>query len=193
MRGWMHRFRRQCQRLWLDRRGALIAEFAASMPMLLILVMSGTEISRYIILQQKLDRATTAVADLVSQEEEITTPEVTAVFDAIPAIIAPFEITGRGMFIVTSVIKEDDQIKVAWQRSSTGSYVATSRIGSPGGPATLPSGMTIRTNETIIVAESFYRYEPMFAPTQFTSWAEVEEQYHQAFYRPRFGALTTID
>jgi Flp pilus assembly protein TadG len=84
MRRWTNRFGRRWLRLWHDRKGAMIAEFAASIPMMLILVMSGTEISRFIILQQKLDRATTAVADLISQEEDITTAKVNAVFDAIP-------------------------------------------------------------------------------------------------------------
>jgi Flp pilus assembly protein TadG len=185
--------RRQWRRLWHDRKGAMIAEFAASIPMMLILVMSGTEISRFIILQQKLDRATTAVADLISQEEDVTTAKVNAVFDAIPSILAPYTFVNKGAFIVTSVVLEDGALKVAWQRRSAGTFTATSQIGTAGGPATLPAGLVIRTNETIVISESFYRFEPMFVPSKFTSWLDAETAYHQAFYRPRFGALTTID
>lgn len=193
LRTGLTRLGRRWARLWRDRRGAMIAEFAASIPMMLILVMSGTEISRFIILQQKLDRATTAVADLISQEEDITTAEVNAVFDAIPSILSPYTFTGKGTFIVTSVVLEGTTLKVAWQRNSGGSFAATSKIGTPGGSATLPTGLTIRTNETIVISESFYRFEPMFVPSSFTSWLAAETTYHQAFYRPRFGALTTID
>lgn len=193
MRGWVTRLQRRCLDLWRDRRGALIAEFAASVPVMMVLVMSGTEVSRYIILQQKLDRATTAVADLVAQEEDITTAKVNAVFDAIPSILAPYAFSDNGAFIVTSVVLDGTTKKIAWQRRSTGTFVATSKVGSPGGTATLPPGMTIRTNETIVISESFYRFEPIFAPSSFTSWLDAETSYHQAFYRPRFGALTTID
>lgn len=193
IRGWTQRLGRRWLRLWRDRRGTMIAEFAMSLPMMLILVMSGTEVSRYIILQQKLDRATTAVADLISQEEDATTAKVNAVFDAIPSILAPYTFSDNGAFIISSVVLEGSTLKVAWQRRSAGAFAATSKIGAQGGPATLPAGLVIRTNETIIVSESFYRFEPMFAPSHFTSWANVETSYHQAFYRPRFGALTTID
>ena len=185
--------RRQWRRLWRDRKGAMIAEFAASIPMMLILVMSGTEISRFIILQQKLDRATTAMADLISQEEDVTTVKVNAVFDAIPSILAPYAFSNNGAFFVTSVVLDNGTLKVAWQRRSAGTFTATSKVGAAGGTATLPAGLTIRTNETIIISESFYRFEPMFAPSNFTSWLDAETSYHQAFYRPRFGALTTID
>jgi Flp pilus assembly protein TadG len=193
MRRWTNRFGRRWLRLWHDRKGAMIAEFAASIPMMLILVMSGTEISRFIILQQKLDRATTAVADLISQEEDITTAKVNAVFDAIPSILAPYTFGDKGAFIVTSVVLDNGTLKVAWQRRSAGAFAATSKIGAQGGTATLPAGLVIRTNETIVISESFYRFEPMFAPSNFTSWLDAETTYHQAFYRPRFGALTTID
>ena len=180
------------RRLWRDRSGAMIAEFAASMPVMLILVMSGTEVSRYIILHQKLDRATTTVADLIAQEEDATTAKVNAVFDAIPPILAPYAFSDNGAFIISSITLDGTATKVAWQRSSGGSFAATSKIGTQGGAATLPAGLTIRTNETIIVSESYYRFTPMFMPTAFSD-RMVETVYHQAFYRPRFGALTTID
>jgi hypothetical protein len=94
---------------------------------------------------------------------------------------------------VTSVVLDNGTLKVAWQRRSAGAFAATSKIGAQGGTATLPAGLVIRTNETIVISESFYRFEPMFAPSNFTSWLDAETTYHQAFYRPRFGALTTID
>jgi len=192
---WIARILDAARRFRADTRGTLIAEFAASLPMMLLLVMSGTEISRYVILHQKLDRATTTVGDLVAQEENITTAKVNAVFDAITPIIHPFVLASQGTVIVSSITLGSDGTtkRVAWQRKSTGGIAATSKVGTQGGTATLPAGMTIRTNETIIVAETFYRFDPIFAPSQFTNWVTDEIAYHRAFYRPRFGALTTID
>ena len=39
------------------------------------------------------------MADLISQEEDITTAEVNAVFDAIPSSLSPYTFTGKGTFI----------------------------------------------------------------------------------------------
>jgi Flp pilus assembly protein TadG len=180
-------------RLWRDRRAALVSEFAASLPLLLILVMSGFECSRYVILNQKLDRVTTTVADLVAQEVDITTVEMTALFDAIAPIISPFTFGANGKMIVTSVVLHTDGVtkKVAWQQSY-GSLGQVSKIGVAGGNATLPAGMTIRTNETIIVGEVFYDFVPFFVTNWFSSTPLAQIVYHRAFYRPRFGALTTI-
>lgn len=180
-------------RLWSDRRGALVAEFAASLPMLLILVMSGFECSRFVLLNQKLDRVTTTVADLVAQEEDITITEINALFDAISPIITPFSFSPGGRMIVTSVVLAPDGVTktVAWQQGY-GSLAQASKIGVPNGTATLPAEMTIRTNETILVGEVFYQFTPFFVSNWFSSTPLAQILYHRAFYRPRFGALTTI-
>lgn len=180
-------------RLWRDRRAALVSEFAASLPMLLILVMSGFECSRYVILNQKLDRVTTTVADLVAQEKDMTVAEMDALFDAIAPIISPFTFGANGKMIVTSVVLDPNGVtkRVAWQKTY-GGLTAPSKIGVAGGVATLPQGMTIRTNETIIVGEVFYDFVPFFISNWFSSTPVSQVVYHVAFYRPRFGALTTI-
>lgn len=184
----LRRFRR-------DQRGTLIAEFAASMPMLLLLVMSGTEISRYVICYQKLGRVTTSIADLVSQEEDMTTAKLNDIFTAVAPIVSPFTFASDGKMIVSSItLAADGTTKtVSWQRAGAGTLAATSKIGAQGGAATLPSGMVIRTNETIIVSESFFKFEPMFLPSWFNNNLGERTIYHSAYYRPRFGALTTID
>jgi Flp pilus assembly protein TadG len=189
----MRRLRQTIARLWRDRRGALVAEFAASLPMLLILVMSGFEASRFVLLNQKLDRVTTTVADLVAQEEDVTTVEMTALFDAISPVLTPFTFGTVGRMIVTSVVLDADGTtkKVAWQQSY-GSLTQASKIGVAAGVATLPAGMVIRTNETIIVGEVFYQFTPFFISNWFSSTPIAQVLYHRAFYRPRFGALTSI-
>lgn len=188
---WSHLLRR----FRANDRGTLIAEFAASLPMLLLLVMGGTEISRYVICYQKLDRVTTAIGDLVSQEEDITTSKLNDIFSAVGPIVSPFSFGANGMMIVSSITSPDNGTTktVAWQRTGAGTLLATSKVGAQGGNATLPSGMVIRTNETIIVSESFYRFEPIFMPSWFNNNLGEQTIYHSAYYRPRFGALTTIN
>jgi Flp pilus assembly protein TadG len=192
--GAMRRLQETFIRLWRDRRGALIAEFAASLPVLLILVMSGYECSRYVLLNQKMDRVTTTVADLVAQQEDITTVEMAALFDAIAPIISPFTFGASGKMIVSSITLAPDGTtkKVAWQQSY-GSLPQASQIGVANGIATLPTGMVIRTNETIIVGEAYYKFEPVFGANAFVQTPLTQTVYHRAFYRPRFGALTTIN
>jgi len=189
----MRRFLDKLRNLWRDRRGALVSEFAASLPMLLILVMSGFECSRYVILNQKLDRVTTTIADLVAQEVDMTSAEMTALFDAVSPLISPYPFGVKGKMIVTSVVLNAAGTTkiVAWQRTH-GSLNKNSKIGAPAGTATLPAEMPLRVNETIIVGEVFYDFVPFFVTNWFSSTPLAQTLYHRAFYRPRFGALTTI-
>ena len=60
------------RRLSSDRRGGLIAEFAAAMPVLVLMLLGGVEVSRFALLNQKMDRLATAMGDLVAQAETLT-------------------------------------------------------------------------------------------------------------------------
>ena len=76
---------------------------------------------------------------------------------------------------------------VNWQRSGAGALAATSLIGEAGKQATLPSDLTIAAGETIISAEVYYSFTPLFgiglAPRTIRK---------VAYYKPRLGTLDTL-
>ena len=54
---------------------------------------------------------------------------------------------------------------------------------------TLPSGMTITDVNTVIVAEVFFNFTPMFN----LPLVPASQLYHTAFFRPRLGDLDSLN
>ncbi len=90
------------RRLSSDRRGGLIAEFAAAMPVLVLLLLGGVEVSRFALLNQKMDRLATAMGDLVAQAETLTAAELDQLFLAAEHVASPFDVQAKGRIIITS-------------------------------------------------------------------------------------------
>jgi Flp pilus assembly protein TadG len=176
--------------LWRDRRGAIAVEFAVVAPVLVALMIGTFEVTRYVLLHQKLDRMAVAASDLVSQGETITVTQLTDIFAATELIAEPFTIGADGVVIVSSVYRQTgtSTTKVAWQRSGTGTLAATSTVGAQGATATMPSGFALKEGESVIVGEVFYQFRPMFAP----NLVPASRLYHRAVFRPRRGTLDTI-
>ena len=58
---------RVLRRLKRDRRGTLAVEMAVATPVVIGLLLSGIEVTRHVLLNQKIERASATMADLVSQ------------------------------------------------------------------------------------------------------------------------------
>lgn len=176
-----------------DRRGALVAEFALTLPMLLILVMCGAEVSRYILINQKMDRAASSMADLVAQEETMTTATLNGLFNAVAPTMKPFTLGSAGVVIVSSIGPgSGNTAKINWQRTGVGTLSKGSKIGTQGGTATLPAGMTVKAGETVIAVEVYFNFTTLFVPTTYTDVMSNQTLYHRAFFRPRVGTLDSI-
>jgi Flp pilus assembly protein TadG len=175
-----------------DKAGVAIAEFALAFPFLVLLLLGGFEIGRYVLLEQKLESVAVQTADLVSQAQSISTSELDDIFLAASSIMAPFSLGDKGVIIVTSVSASGGQpAKVNWQRAGGGTASATSLIGTPGGNATLPAGFVVRNGESLIVAEAFYNFTPLLNfPLVPLS---AKQLYGEGLYRPRFGSLSTLN
>lgn len=173
-----------------DRRGSVLMELAIGLPILVVILLGCFEAARFVLLDQKLARAAASTADLVAQADGITEAQVTDIFDAADATATPFDLGGEGRVIITSVIRPTSAAAtVAWQRISAGTYAATSAIGTTGQTATLPTGLTLRQGENVIVAEVFYDYAPIFlGATKFTATS----LYEVAYNRPRIINLTQV-
>ncbi|MCE2510633.1 MAG: pilus assembly protein [Alphaproteobacteria bacterium] len=180
---------RTLRHFWEDRRGALLVEMAFVFPVLLVMILAGTELARYMLLQQKLDAVAVTTADLVSQREEISAATVDQIFTATDHVIAPFAFGANGVVIVTSVSASGGGgPQVDWQRAGGGSLAAGSSVGTPGGAATLPAGFLVRDGENAIIAEVYFNYAPLLQTALFSNL----QMYHRSLFRPRFGTLSEL-
>ncbi len=183
----MKRVLNHLARLWRDRRGSVAAELGAAVPVLMIMVMTGTEFTRYMMLNQKLDRAANSVADLVAQEESITEAEIAAIFDAVVPILTPFSWGGNGTMVITSISRTNGVNQLNWQRNFGSSGASSQMSATAGGLPGLNDG------ETVIVGEAYYNFTTLFPLGPYSNTFTDQQLYHRAFYRTRIGSLASVD
>lgn len=174
-----------------DCRGGVLIEFAFIMPVLLFVMLAGVDLVRFAMLQQKLDRATVTLADLVSQYTSMSATQLDQLFLAVEHVVEPFPLGASGRAIVSSISRVDtpDPVLVDWQRFGAGTATAISGFGVAGGNATLPTGFVVNAGESVIVAEVFYDFEPLI----FAFVLPPRRVTHRSMFRPRFGSLSTLN
>ena len=172
-----------------DRRGAALIELGFAVPVLTLVLLGCFEATRYVLLHQKLDRAASTTADLVAQQDGITTAQLDDLFEAATRVMEPYDLGANGRIIVSSVYRPGAAAAtVVWQRLTAAGIAATSELGAAGATAALPAGFTVDAGENVIVAEVFYSYTPLFLSAMF----EATQVSHNAFNRPRISNLTQI-
>lgn len=173
-----------------DRRGGVMIEFAFIMPVLIFVMLAGVDLVRFAMLQQKLNRAATTMADLVSQYQTMSENQLSQLFLAVENVITPFPLGASGQVIVSSISRatDPDPVLVDWQRFGPGTATATSKFGAQGGNATLPAGFTVNGGESVIVSELFYDFKPLM----FSFILPPRRVEHRAMFRPRFGTLSAL-
>ena len=180
---------RVLRRLKRDRRGTLAVEMAVATPVVIGLLLSGVEVTRYVLLNQKIERATATMADLVSQSETLSEGGLVNLFSATAYVMDPFDLEADGQLVVSSISATNgNPARINWQRSFGGGS-GGSAFGVEGGTANLPVGFVVRDNETVVVTEVFYDYVPAFMGTQMVA----RNLYNYAVFRPRFSSLATIN
>jgi Flp pilus assembly pilin Flp len=175
-------------RLLRDERGFAAAEFGLALPILVTMLMGCFEAGRLILLHQKLDRAATSVADLVTQESSLTATMLSDFYLAAERQTMPFDLPAVGHVFVSSVFLEDveEEPKVRWQCDGGGALTGqTSLVGTEDGDATLPSTFTLVQGENAIVAEVLYNYQPFL----FDGIFEPHVLRHTSYTKPRLDDL----
>ena len=177
-------------RLRHDARGVSAMEFALILPMLLMFSAGTIEYSRLIMVTQKLQSGAFILADLTARDQELSTEQLGHIFLAIDQVTQPFDFASSGRAIVTSIGADpDDDPIVNWQCAGSGTLDAVSELGTDAGEAVaLPDDLSIVEGETIIAAEVYFAFEPLFgiglAPRTIR---------RVAFFKPRLGDLATMD
>jgi Flp pilus assembly protein TadG len=177
-----HRFARA-------QEGIAVLEFALIMPVLIALFFGAVELTREIIISQKVEKVAVTVSDVVAQSSTVTTADLNQTLVAAEQLMLPYSFGASGYVIVTSVTKTgSNQPTVNWQYTGGGTWTKASKIGSTGGTASLPAGFTLNSGENIIVAEVFYNYAPMLSGLVLSA----STIYKLSIYKPRLGDLMTL-
>jgi len=185
----LKKFRELWRDLWRDRSGVAMIEFAAFLPVLVLLLLGGVDLARFIIVNQKLDRVAAGMGDLVAQAQTLTTAQLNDIYAATKFIATPFDFSSNGVVIVSSVSLTSGVMRINWQSRGSGSLNAVSKIGTAGGVAKLPTGMTVTGTNTLIAAEVYFNFTSFFG----LSLVPNTQLYHTSYFRPRLGSLNTLN
>ena len=176
-----------------SRSGLAYLEFAVTLPFLLALMLGAVEVTRYVLITQKVEKTSMTISDLVAQSTTIKTSDLDNIFLAGPQVMEPYSFNKNGYIIVTSVTQTGaetpaNQPIVQWQYAGGGSMVETTHIGAAGAKAVLPAGFTLNDKDNIIITEVFYQFTPLLNTMIYKNML----LYRMSVFRPRLGALNAL-
>lgn len=138
-------------RLQRDERGVSAVEFAMLAPVLIAFYFGMAEFCQGFMAQKRMGHVSAMVADLVAQEETVSTANLTDIFAIGGLIMKPFSTTALQQR-VSSVTRTAGVAKVDWSRGSG----MTARVVNS--TITLPTDL-IANGESIVVSEATYDYD----------------------------------
>ncbi|MFT3972254.1 MAG: TadE/TadG family type IV pilus assembly protein [Amaricoccus sp.] len=177
-------------RLLRDERGVSALEFALILPLLVLLSVGTIDVSRLVLITQKVQSAAFTLADLTARISTAKSTTLGNEFLAINQVMKPFDFDGEGNAIISIVSSPTaaNTPLVALQCKGSGGYAATSSIGVVSHTATLPSGFDIGKGETVVAAEVYFDFEPLFGIGLLSSRVIRRA----AFFKPRLGELDSL-
>lgn len=147
-----------------DRRGVAAIEFAFIAPVLLSLYFVTMEVAQGIETNKKVGRIGSMVADLVTQQQAITTQELDAIMRIGGAILQPYNRTQPDIIITAIKITDeaDPKAEVAWSRRMNNGLFGA---GAPKKSETkVPDQLLIR-NTFLIRVSGGLNYRPVITWT----------------------------
>lgn len=170
-------------RLWRDRRGLAMIEFALVAPVVLILGTCGLEMANYAIVRMRLSQMTVTAADNISRVGldsglsvfQLTETDVNDTFGGVKVSGSTMNVLENGRVIISSLETNADGGQwIHWQRCKGVKAVAP-QYGAEGtgatgtgfagmGPSSDPTKKvkSPSTSIAVVYVETFYDYQPLF-------------------------------
>lgn len=162
------------KRFYRDSRGIAAIEFALTAPFMCVILLGVAELNNYMTAARKTAAAAYTAADLIAQETDITSSELSELLQASRKVLHPLD--DSDLTIGVSSVRFDDTTGnpgVDW----TGSY----NSGSVSNATTLATDMG-EAGQSVIIVTAEYTYTPLFSLVMSGSHT-LEET---AITRPRF-------
>ena len=141
---------------WRNKQGLAAVEFAFVLPILLSMLLGLVELSQALLLRTDVTNMSATAADLIAEESSVSSTDLTNVFNALNAMVFPFDST-PSTITITSVIDggTGNTPKVAW--SCTKSGTAETKNAAPS--TAIPTGLiTAGDGTSVIWAKITYAY-----------------------------------
>ncbi|MCB1507794.1 MAG: pilus assembly protein [Hyphomicrobiaceae bacterium] len=135
------------------REGVAAVEFAMIAPFMIALWLGSVELAQGVTINRKVAHASSALADLVTQQANLTEAEIEDIFDATEAILMPYSVSNMSVVMSGIQIDSDGNPSIVWSRARNGS---PDRVGGSGG---VPTGLRI-PDTFLVTAVVSYDFTP---------------------------------
>jgi Flp pilus assembly protein TadG len=175
------------KRLWLNRsacdeRGVAAIEFALVAPVAILLYCGFAEITMAMMAERRAAHAASVVADLVAQSSQVSTADMTDIFNIGGAIMKPFTATTLQLRVTSVTADATGAPKVTWSQAH-GMSPLTGGAAVSGFPPNM-----LAANESLVMADVSYNYT---SPLQMTIPHALT--FSDTFYlRPRRSATVAL-
>jgi Flp pilus assembly protein TadG len=133
-----------------DTRGVSAVEFALIAPVMIGLYFGCAEIADGVGADRKVSLISAALANLTAQVTTISSTDMTNIFDASSAIIAPYAANKLKLTVTCISIDANKVATVKW---------SATRGGTANSSVTIPSALAV-ANSTLILSEASFDYTP---------------------------------
>lgn len=203
----MMRFMKRTMRAFAkSEQGVALIEFAYCISLLMLMLWGGIEVSRYVLIMQKLQDAASQEINIIgtiNPKSPPTAAEMLATLRAVSLMMDPYAFTfsGSNMIIVTDIAASISTVPanpiVQWRYCSpalSGSSTL-SKFGAVGAKANLSGfpGFSMAAGDEIIVTEVYYQFSPIIKNAITTTILPASKPvYVESLGVPRFGSLATM-
>lgn len=141
-----------------NEKGVAALEFAIILPLMMSMWLGTFEITQSIAASRRVTLVSRTIADLTSRADKVNATDISTIFGASKAVFSPLDSTQLKM-ILTSVKRTGGQDRVVWSKVPSGQ--STPGPYAAGTTFTLPNNILAAENESVIVAEVTYPYQPI--------------------------------
>lgn len=124
------------RRLASNRRGLALIEFAIVLPVLVTLLFGAYQLLDASACKRRVTITTRAIADLVSQNERVTTTDVDTILSAATQIMSPYPVSKAQVRVSEVAISSGGAAKVEWSRGASPHAKYASLQNRPSGMST---------------------------------------------------------
>jgi Flp pilus assembly protein TadG len=169
---------------WRDRKGTGAIEFAIIAPLLIMAYIGCFEISVGFNVARKVSRASSTVADVLTQMQAVDTTTLDGMKDVAKAVMSPFQMTDQQYTLKMTGIKmtAPGRGEVAWSYDQAGKapYKAGTAVDLP---SDLPSTNTFLVRSELVVPHQIL----LFAPRLSANTMNTINLSNTTFMRQRLG------
>ncbi|WP_019959992.1 TadE/TadG family type IV pilus assembly protein [Woodsholea maritima] len=163
-----------------DQKGLSALEFALIAPVMLGLYLGSVQATLALNADRKLAAAANTVGDLVTQDDFITTNEMTQVFQAADLIFAPYSTDSLAMVVTSVVLDSEGDPIVHWSSArGTNALLVGSDVDAPAN--------LIDPGGSIIMVKADYAYHNLIGGS------ELDDLHMRktVYLRPRISRIVT--